>query len=50
MTSDTIGDTYYVGPHSHIVWLYEDGTWRVEPDSQYESLDSYLEYMKSVAA
>jgi hypothetical protein len=47
MTSDTIGDSYYVGPHAHIVWLFEDRTWKAYPDSQYDSLDRYLEYIKS---
>jgi len=50
ITSDTLGDTYYVGPFSHIAWLYEDGTWRSEPDTPHRDLDSYLEYITASAA
>jgi hypothetical protein len=47
MTTDTIGDTYYVGLHRQIVWLFEDGTWRLEPDRQHSTLDEYLEHYRS---
>jgi hypothetical protein len=50
MTTDTVGDTYYVGPFSQIVWLYADGTWRSEPDTQYRDLDKYLKYLTASAA
>jgi hypothetical protein len=50
MTTDTVGDTYYVGPFSQIVWLYADGKWRSEPDTQYRDLDKYLKYLTASAA
>jgi hypothetical protein len=50
MTSDTIGDTYYVGQLGHIVWLFEDQTWKVEPAVQYDSLDEYLAHVKLLVA
>jgi len=50
MTTDTIGDTYYVGPLGHLVWLYENGTWRSEPDTEYRVLEEYLEHITESAA
>jgi hypothetical protein len=47
ITSDG-ADVYYVGPLGHIVWLFVDSTWRCAPESQHQSLETYLEYMKSV--
>jgi len=48
MTSDTIGDTYYVGPHNFLVWLFEDGTWRSYPEYPCEgSLDAYLAHIEA---
>lgn len=48
MTTDSLGDTYYIGQHGNIVWLFDDGTWRVHPDSRHESLDEFLERIKAV--
>jgi hypothetical protein len=48
LLSDTIGDSYYVGPYSRIVWLFDDGTWRSYPDSKHDDLDSYLEELKAL--
>jgi hypothetical protein len=50
MTTDTLGDTYYVGLHGNIVWLFDDGTWRSHPDAQNESLDEYLKRTQATVA
>lgn len=50
MTTDNLGDTYYVGLHGNTVWLFDDGTWRSHPDAQNESLDDYLKRIKAVVA
>ena len=50
MTTDTLGDTYYVGPLGNTAWLYEDGTWRSDPDTEYHDLDKYLAFITTSAA
>jgi len=50
MRADNLGDVCYVGPSHHIVWLYEDGTWRSEPDTEYRDLDNYLGNITASAA
>jgi hypothetical protein len=49
MTTDTLGDTYYLGPSGHVVWLFNDGTWRVNPDAQHGTLEEYLERVRVCA-
>lgn len=50
MTPNTLGDAYYVGLHGNIVWLFDDGTWRSDPDAQNESLHEYLKRIQATVA
>ncbi len=44
MRTDNLGDTCYFHPSGHhTVYLYDNGTWRSEPDTAYRDLDGYLE-------
>jgi hypothetical protein len=38
-------DTYYVGPGDRLVWLYADGTFRINPrpENKNGTLEDYLE-------
>jgi hypothetical protein len=48
LTTDTLNDVYYFGPYSRIVWLYEDKTWKANPEPEDDDLDKYLERIKSL--
>ncbi len=50
MTTDTLGDTHYVGRIGNIVWRFDEGTWRSNPDVQNESLGEYVDRMKAATA
>jgi hypothetical protein len=50
MKTDNLGDTWYVDSSGRTVWLYENSTWRSEPDTEYRDFDSYLEYITVSAA
>ena len=51
MRTDNLGDTCYSHPSlHHTVWLYENETWRSEPDTEYRDFDAYLDRMIASAA
>jgi hypothetical protein len=45
MTTDSLGDTQYLGSSGQTVWLYENGTWRSDPDTKYRDFDEYVTAM-----
>lgn len=49
MQTDSLGDTCYCYPSTSnpkiVVWLYENDTWRSEPDTAYPDFDNYLEQL-----
>jgi hypothetical protein len=53
MRSDTFGDVCYCYPSTSnpntTIWLYENGTWRSEPDTVHRDLDSYLQQIVEAA-
>lgn len=42
MRTDNLGDTCYLHPSGRFVYLYENGTWRSDPDTVIRDLDRYL--------
>jgi hypothetical protein len=50
MRTDNLGDTCYFDSSGHVVWLYENGTWRSEPDTEHRDFDGYLEHVTASAA
>lgn len=50
MRTDNQGDTCYFDSSGHTLYLYENGTWRTEPDTEYRDLDDYLERVAASAA
>lgn len=47
---DAQKDEYYVGPASHIIHLYSDGTWDSDKASAGWSLDQYLDWVHQLNA
>jgi hypothetical protein len=43
MRTDTLGDACYSDSSGHVIYLYENDSWRSEPDTEYRDLDGYLE-------
>ncbi len=49
-TLDIQGDTYYVGPLGHIVYLYSGGDWDSDKAPREQSLEEYLTWIKEKLA
>ena len=44
--TDAKGDVYYVGPWSHTIWFYPDGTWKGSKAGRDLTLEQYLDWCK----